>query len=105
MNHQPYIAARMTTLVENTTSLTRLDRLAPRVCAVVRRIDSDDDDVARLKTLGVCAGRQVELIKKGDPLILRVFNSRLGMSSSLAERVWVETCTPGHCALKDAPCT
>ena len=105
MQHQPYIPATMTTLVETPAALTRLDRLAPKVCAVVRRIDSDSEDIARLKTLGICLGRQVELIKAGDPLIVRVFSSRLGMSSSLATNVWVETCSPGHCALKDNPCT
>lgn len=84
--------------------LTRLDRLTPRLCACVRRIDSEDEDIARLKTLGVCVGRQVEIIKPGDPLILRVFGSRLGMSSSLARRVWVESCAPGHCAMKEHPC-
>lgn len=95
----------MTTLFANPVSTTRLSQLAPRVCAVVRRIDSDGEDIARLKTLGICAGRQVELVKTGDPMIVRVFNSRLGMSATLASNVWVETCTPGHCALKDTPCT
>lgn len=95
----------MNLLVETEVELTRLDRLAPRVCAIVRRIDSEDEDIERLKTLGVCSGRQVEIIKPGDPLILRVFGSRLGMSASLAQRVWVEGCSPGHCALKEHPCT
>jgi len=85
--------------------LTRLDKLPARLCSCVRRIDSEDEDIARLKTLGVCVGRQVEVVKQGDPLILRIFGSRLGMSSSLAERVWVESCAPGHCAMKDPSCT
>jgi Fe2+ transport system protein FeoA len=95
----------MNVMPELEVELTRLDRLASRVCAIVRKIDSESEDIARLKTLGVCSGRQVELIKRGDPLILRVFSSRIGISSSLAERVWVEVCTPSHCAMKDHPCT
>ena len=51
--------------------------------------------------LGVCVGRRVELVKGGDPLILRVFGSRLGLSAALAARVRVEVCLPGHCALRE----
>ncbi len=79
----------------------RLDDLPARVCAVVRRVDTDDDDTHRLKTLGICLGRRVELVRVGDPLILKVFGSRLGLSASLATRVHVEICQPGHCALRE----
>jgi Fe2+ transport system protein FeoA len=51
----------------------------------------------RLKALGICIGRQVELVKRGDPLIVRVYGSRLGISARLANRVLVEPCT-GGCA-------
>lgn len=95
----------MTTETVETTALQRVDKLPLRVCSIVRRIDTDSDDIQRLKTLGVCVGRQVELIKAGDPIILRVFGSRLGMSASLAARVWVEACAPGHCALRERPCS
>jgi len=79
----------------------RLDELPPHVCAVVREIATDDEDTNRLKTLGVCVGRRVELLRSGDPLILKVFGSRLGVSAELAARVQVEVCTPGHCAMRD----
>ena len=79
----------------------RLDELPPRICAVVRSIATDDEDTHRLKTLGVCVGRRVELVRAGNPLILKVFGSRLGISAELAARVQVEVCTPGHCALRE----
>ena len=82
-------------------ALVRLDELPARVCAVVRRVDTDDEDTDRLKTLGICLGRRVELVRVGDPLILKVFGSRLGLSASLATRVHVEICQPGHCALRE----
>ena len=82
-------------------ALVRLDELPARVCAVVRRVDTDDEDTNRLKTLGICLGRRVELVRVGDPLILKVFGSRLGLSASLATRVHVEICQPGHCALRE----
>jgi Fe2+ transport system protein FeoA len=85
--------------------LVRLDELPPRICAVVRSVSTDDEDTRRLKTLGVCVGRRVELVRAGDPLILKVFGSRLGISAALAARVQVEVCTPGHCAMREGCAT
>ncbi|HXF11055.1 MAG TPA: FeoA family protein [Desulfuromonadaceae bacterium] len=82
---------------------TRLDRLQAGACGVVRRIESEDEDIQRLKTLGICIGRRVEIIKAGDPLIVRIFGSRLGISAELAERVWLDTCSSDHCALEASP--
>lgn len=76
-------------------SLVRLGELQPKVCAVIRRIETEDDSMERLKALGLCIGRQVELVKNGDPLIVRVYGSRLGISARLANRVLVEPCTGG----------
>ncbi|HSY18594.1 MAG TPA: FeoA family protein [Candidatus Acidoferrales bacterium] len=90
----------MTTIVQPAATV-RLDELPPRVCAVVCHVATDDEDTQRLKALGVCLGRRVELVRVGDPLILKVFGSRLGISAELARRVRVEICQPGHCALKE----
>lgn len=70
---------------------------------MVRRIATDDEDSQRLKTLGICVGRRIELIRAGDPMIVKVFGSRLGVSATLATRVQVEVCAPDHCALRDEP--
>ena len=80
---------------------TRLDELPPRTCAVVRRIETDGEEVQRLKSLGLCVGRQVEVVKSGDPLIIKIFGSRIGLSASLAARVWLEICAPDHCTLQN----
>jgi Fe2+ transport system protein FeoA len=79
-----------------------LDKLPPRTCAVVRSVSTEDEDTQRLKTLGVCVGRRVELVRAGNPLILKIFGSRLGISAELASRVEVEVCLPGHCALRES---
>ncbi len=91
----------MTTAGQPKVELIRLDQLPPRVCAVVRNIETDDEEMQRLKTLGVCLGRRVELVKGGDPLILKIFGSRLGISAGLATHVQVEVCQPDHCALRE----
>lgn len=92
------------TIIEQPVSLVRLDELPPRVCAVVRSVSTDDEDTQRLKTLGVCVGRRLELVRAGDPLILKIFGSRLGLSAELAQRVQVEVCQPGHCAMREDNC-
>jgi Fe2+ transport system protein FeoA len=89
------------TTIEQPPATVRLDELPPRVCAVVRSVETDDEDTKRLKTLGVCLGRRVELVRAGNPLILKIFGSRLGLSAELAARVRVEICQPGHCALRE----
>jgi Fe2+ transport system protein FeoA len=89
------------TTFDQPPATVRLNDLPPRVCAVVRSITTDDEDTRRLKTLGVCVGRRVEVARTGNPLILKIFGSRLGLSAELAARVSVEVCTPGHCALRE----
>ena len=89
------------TTFDQSAATVRLDELPPRVCSVVRSIATDDEDTQRLKTLGVCVGRRVEVVRPGNPLILKIFGSRLGISAELAARVRVEVCQPGHCALRE----
>jgi len=79
----------------------RLNDLPPRICGIVRCIEGDDEESRRLKTLGVCSGRRIELLRGGDPLILRVFGTRLGLSARLAARVRVEICAPYDCKLPE----
>jgi len=92
------------TTIGQPPSLIRLDELPPRVCAVVRSVSTDDEETQRLKTLGVCLGRRLEIVRSGDPLILKIFGSRLGLSAELAMRVQVEVCQPGHCAMREDNC-
>lgn len=76
-----------------------LDQLPLHACAVVHHVEASDDDMHRLMTLGICAGRRIELVQKGDPMILRVFGSRLGVSARLAKRVLVAVCDHHGCPL------
>ena len=87
------------TIASTSVGETRLDVLPPQICAVVRRIETDSEEVQRLKSLGLCVGRQIEVVKTGDPLIVKIFGSRIGLSASLAECVWLEICAPDHCQL------
>jgi Fe2+ transport system protein FeoA len=79
----------------------RLNELPPQTCAAIRRIETGSEEMQRLQSLGICVGRQIEIIKSGDPLIVRVFGSQLGLAASLAAHVWLEVCAPTHCALQE----
>ena len=67
--------------------------LQPRECGVVVGV-ANPGELERLQAMGVCLGRRLEVIQSGDPLILRVFGSRIGLSARLAEHVRVRPC-PG----------
>ena len=43
----------------------------------------------RLKRLGICEGRWIEIVGRGDPMILRIGDSRIGLSRQLASFVTV----------------
>ncbi|TWT38241.1 FeoA domain protein [Posidoniimonas corsicana] len=58
----------------------------------VAEVAVETSDASRLKALGVCAGRTVRVVSAGNPLIVQVLNSRVGLSAELAARVTLSTC-------------
>lgn len=71
---------------------TRLDALGSMEVAIVVEVEADEVDAARLKALGICQGRRIQLVKTGDPLIVRVLGTRVGVSARLAHGITVEPC-------------
>lgn len=55
----------------------------------VARVLGDTTESARLKALGVCEGRFVEILRTGDSWIVRVLGSRIGISRELVSSVLV----------------
>ena len=53
------------------------------------RLNATGDGAVRLKRMGVCEGRELEVIATGDPTIVRVCGSRIGLSQELAKRIVV----------------
>lgn len=76
-----------------------ITQLPRHTCAVIVRIEAEDDDMRRLMSMGVCAGRKVEVAMCGDPMILRVFGTRIGVSARLAERIIASTCHEPGCPI------
>lgn len=67
-----------------------LQELPPDSVASISELKVHDEDAIRLKALGICVGRKVQLVHAGDPLIIRVLGTRVGMSARLAAGVIVE---------------
>ncbi len=58
----------------------------------VVEIAAKHDDAIRLKRMGICEGRMVQLVQAGDPLIVGVVGCRIGVSRRLAAQIHVEPC-------------
>lgn len=74
------------------TPLRKLVELSLGAAGKVASVTVDGADEGRLKALGLCEGRTVQVLSTGDPLIVRVLGSRVGLSARLAEQVSVGTC-------------
>lgn len=55
-------------------------------------IDAVGQDAIRLKRLGICEGRSLHLVGRGDPMVLRIGESQIGLSRQLACAVQVSSC-------------
>ena len=80
-------AAPPTGVVKSSVTLTQLP---PRAQAHVTAVTGEPADASRLKSLGICLGRRIQLVKAGDPLVVRVLGTRVGLSWRLAHGVLVE---------------
>lgn len=79
LSHSPEVL-----FATRTVAMSRLER-GDRGRVV--RVVGHGAEAARLKALGVCEGRLVEVLRTGDAWVLRVLGSRIGISRELASRV------------------
>ncbi len=98
MQH-PKIVLTSICIMESSKEIS-LNRLNPLQCGIVCRITAPDDETDRLMAMGVCGDRIVELVQRGDPLIIRVYGTRVGVSARLAERIMVKPCSSDSHHLK-----
>jgi Fe2+ transport system protein FeoA len=62
----------------------------PGIPGRITSVEAPEEDLGRLETMGLCAGRSVEVVKAGDPMIVRVLGTRVGLAAALARYVRVE---------------
>ena len=58
------------------------------VCAV-HAVDVSEEHTRRLAGLGLTAGREVRVVKRGEPTIVQVYGTRIGIAKSLAQEIRV----------------
>ena len=74
-----------------------LTEMEPGDCGVITELGTNGTST-RLQSMGICLGRMIEVVKSGDPLILRVYGARIGLSHRLAGQIQVERCDrQGRC--------
>lgn len=55
------------------------------------QISGPKDAQIRLKRLGICENRPIEVVRHGDPMVLNVVGASIGLSRYLAECILVES--------------
>ncbi len=60
----------------------------------VRQMDLESSDQALLAALGVTGRSLIRLCQVGNPCIVEVRGTRIGMARTVAERLWVEPEAP-----------
>jgi len=75
-----------------------IDKLEQGKCGLVVKVEADSDDAKRLMAMGVCMGRIIKLEQLGDPMILKVVGSKIGVSRRLGEKVSVTPCDEETCS-------
>jgi len=65
-----------------------------QVCAgtavTIKQLSTAPDVAERLREMGVYEEQELQLVLKGNNLICRVCNARVGISTKLAERIMVK---------------
>lgn len=95
----PAASPSMLSPADPATESVALASMKRQECGVIVAVNAQGDDIERLKSMGVCAGRRVRVIKTGSPMIIDTTHSRVGLARSLAERVVVcHDALTGHCS-------
>ncbi|OHE77440.1 MAG: hypothetical protein A2107_14450 [Verrucomicrobia bacterium GWF2_62_7] len=68
----------------------RLNELPSGSRGVVHHIETAETALHRLMAMGLCVGREIKVVRQGNPLILGLLGARIGVSSRLAHHVVVQ---------------
>lgn len=81
----------MEAAVAMTTQSTRcrLDQMKAGTRCIVESIESNEIAIQRLMAMGLCVGRQIEIIRHGNPLIVGLLGARIGISARVARHIIV----------------
>ncbi|MBI5684637.1 MAG: ferrous iron transport protein A [Verrucomicrobia bacterium] len=68
----------------------RLNELPSGSRGVVHHIETAETAMHRLMAMGLCVGREVHVVRQGNPLILGLLGACIGVSSRLAHHVLIK---------------
>ena len=68
----------------------RLNELPAGARGVVHQIEHTDSALHRLMAMGLHIGREIEVVRQGNPLIVRLLGARIGVAGRLARHVVIE---------------
>jgi Fe2+ transport system protein FeoA len=74
-------------------TMTPLSITPPGIARCIS-INGDGPETIRLKRLGICDGREIEVVQAGDPMIVNVAGARVGLSKQVAHQVLVACTQP-----------
>ena len=64
----------------------------------IKQLSASPEMTKRLRELGFCEEQRIKLLSRNPNLICEVCNARLGLSSRLADLIWVEKIKPQRLA-------
>ena len=64
----------------------------------IKQLSASPEMTKRLRELGFCEEQRIKLLSRNPNLICEVCNARLGLSSKLADLIWVEKIKPQRLA-------
>lgn len=64
----------------------------------IKQLSASPEVSTRLREMGFCEEQRVKLLSRNPNLICQVCNARLGLSSQLADLIWVEKIKPHRLA-------
>ncbi len=79
----------MPAITEAQLTESAMSELAKGARGRVTRVMGDSADSLRLKSLGICEGREVTVLRTGTAWIVRVLGSRIGLSPQLAASIFL----------------
>ena len=70
--------------------LCQLSEVREGTSVRIKQLSASPEMTKRLRELGFCEEQRIKLLSRNPNLICQVCNARLGLSSQLADLIWVE---------------
>src|SRR4051794_6948667 len=80
------------------STLCQLSEVQAGDSVLIKQLSAPPEISKRLRELGFCEEQRLKLLSRNPNLICQVCNARLGLSSKLADLIWVEKIKPRRLA-------